>query len=48
MKTSMWGMTLKAICLENFCGVGLSLTKMPLVWVQSSSTASLPAPETDW
>ena len=48
MKTSIWGMTLKAICLVNFLGSGASVTKMPLVWSHSSSIASLPAPETDW
>ena len=47
MKTSIWGMTLKAICLGNFFASGTSVTKMPLVWSQSSSIASLPAPETD-
>ena len=48
MKTSICGMTLKAICLVNFFGSGGSVTKMPLVWFNSSSIASLPAPETDW
>ncbi len=44
MNTSIWGMTLKAICLENFVRRRLSLTKMPLVCAHSSSTPSLPAP----
>src|SRR6476660_3896457 len=47
MKTSIWGMTLKAICLVNFLGSGGLVTKMPLVWSHSSSMASLPAPDTD-
>ena len=44
----MKGMTLKAICLGNFLGSDGPRTKMPLVWSQSSSMPSLPAPETDW
>jgi hypothetical protein len=48
MNTSMCGMTLKAICLVNFFGVGESVTKMPLVCDHNSSRPSLPAPDTDW
>ena len=49
MKTSMWGMTLKAICLVNLClflVIG-SLTNTPRVWLNSSSMPSLPAPDVD-
>ena len=48
MKTSMWGMTLKAMFLANFLGSSASLTKKLLVWLSSSSIASLPAPDVDW
>jgi len=48
MKSPICGMTLKAICLENLVGSGAWLTKIPLVWVNNSSMASLPAPDTAW
>jgi hypothetical protein len=48
MKTSMWGMTLKAMRLVNFLASTGSATKTARVWLKSSSIASLPAPETDW
>ena len=47
MKTSMWGMTLKAMLLVNFFGSRLWFTKKLLVWLSSSSMPSLPAPEVD-
>ena len=48
MKTSIWGMRLKAMRLGNFLGsIGL-LANTALVWEKSSSIASLPAPDTDW
>ena len=48
MKTSICGMQLKAISLENFFGsTSRPGTYLPLVWAHSSSMASLPAPETD-
>ena len=48
MKTSIWGMTLKAMRFGNFFASTGSETKTARVWVKSSSVASLPAPETDW
>ena len=49
MKTSIWGMTLKAIWRWNFLGsTSWPGTYIPLVWDQSSSMPSLPAPDTDW
>jgi len=47
MKTSIWGMTLKAMFLVNFTGSSVWLTKKLLVWLTSSSIASLPAPDVD-
>ena len=44
----MKGMTLKAICLGNFLGGVAPRTKTFLVWSNSSSMPSLPAPDTDW
>jgi hypothetical protein len=41
-------MTLKAICLVNFCGSAWSPTKMLRDCSNSSSIPALPAPETDW
>ena len=42
-------MTLKAICLGKvLASTSWPGTYMPLVWSQSSSIASLPAPLTDW
>src|SRR4029079_3938004 len=48
MKSSMWGMTLKAMFLLNFLGSRSWFTKKLLVWFRSSSIASLPAPDVDW
>ena len=48
MKTSIWGMTLKAMFLANFLGSSSWFTKKLLVWLSNSSIASLPAPEVDW
>ena len=47
MKTSMWGMTLKAMLLVNFLGSSVWFTKKLLVWLSSSSMPSLPAPDVD-
>ena len=47
MKTSIWGMTLKAICLVNTLRLGRIVDEDALGLVHSSSIASLPAPETD-
>ncbi len=48
MKTSICGMTLKAMRLENFFGSIGSAVKTARVWLKSSSIPSLPAPDTDW
>ncbi len=48
MNLSMCGITLKAMVLVNCSTVGASPTKEPLVWLNSSSIPSRPAPETDW
>jgi hypothetical protein len=48
MNLSMWGMQLKAIGLVNCSTVGASFTKEPLLWLNSSSMPSFPAPETLW
>ena len=47
MKTSMCGMTLKAMRLGNFFASTGSETNTARVCANSSSIASLPAPETD-
>ena len=47
MKTSIWGMRLKAIRFGNFLVSIASDTKTARVWVKSSSMPSLPAPDTD-
>ena len=47
MKTSIWGMTLKAMRLGNFLASTGSETKTARVCENSSSIASLPAPDTD-
>ena len=44
----MCGMQLKAISLVNCCGGEDSYTNDDLVWLNSSSIPSLPAPDTDW
>ena len=48
MKTSICGMTLKAIRFGNVLVSSASDTKTARVWVNSSSIPSLPAPDTDW
>ena len=48
MKTSIWGITLKAMRLGNFFDSTGFETKIDFVWLNSSSIASLPAPDTDW
>ena len=48
MNTSMCGMQLKAISFVNCSGLLGSFTKLALVWPNSSSMPSLPAPDTDW
>ncbi len=48
MNTSIWGMRLKAIRFGNFFASTGSDTKTARVCENSSSMASLPAPETDW
>ena len=47
-KTSICGMTLKAMRLVNFLTSTESATKTARVCVNSSSMPSLPAPDTDW
>ena len=47
MKTSIWGMQLKAMRLGNFLVSRGSETNTARVWVKSSSMPSLPAPDTD-
>ena len=48
MKTSICGIRLKAMRFGNFL-VSMSVAvNTALVWVKSSSIASLPAPDTDW
>ena len=47
MNLSICGMQLKAISLVNCCGGLCSYTKDDLVWLNSSSMPSLPAPDTD-
>ena len=47
MNLSICGMQLKAISLVNCCGGEDSYTKDDLVWLNSSSIPSLPAPDTD-
>ena len=47
MKTSIWGMTLKAMRLVNFFFSTGSATKTARDCSKSSSMPSLPAPETD-
>ena len=48
MKTSIWGMALKAIWRWNLDGsTSWPGTYIPLVWFHNSSMPSLPAPDTD-
>ena len=44
----MCGMQLKAISLVNCCGGDVLVHEHDLVWLNSSSIPSLPAPDTDW
>ena len=47
MKTSMWGITLKAMRLVNLLACTASVTNTARVWLNSSSIPALPAPDTD-
>ena len=48
MNASQCGITLKAMRLGNFLLSGSAMVKTALVCENSSSMASLPAPDTDW
>ena len=47
MKTSIWGMTLKAMLLGELLGLERPVDEEALGLVKSSSIASLPAPDVD-